>query len=166
MRHLSLAALAAVVLSGDAAAAPAPAETKANTPIKGPAPVLGRVGKIDADKGTVEVRSLESVSTTRTVYVVVPVKRAGGTVEHVPQARNFTDTYTLMKSLSWSGKTGQALDGQGKKIADELLWQRLRPGETVLYLDADAVDSAWLRVLKPDAVILMSRLPKPPKPEK
>src|SRR5947209_3764131 len=101
-RILSLAAGAALVLSGVAAAAPAPPESKVDAPKSAP-PAFTTVGKVDAEKGTVELVSFEKVPVQQTVTVNETVN-VNGQVKLVPVARTVTTYQTVMRSTLWSAK--------------------------------------------------------------
>src|SRR5262245_25344551 len=136
-----------------ALAAPALAQEKDKGPAS-PPPTLHVVSRVDADKGEVWVTQIIMVPATEKRVVVVKVLVNG---KEVPENRETTVTVTRheTREVLWSAKGGRAVDGAGEPIKADELGKRVKAGDTVLVGTGDRVDPAWLKVLKPEAVILL-----------
>jgi hypothetical protein len=127
-----------------------------------PPPTLHSVTRVAADRGEIQYQVTMTVPVTEKRTVAETVNQNGKQV-----VVNREVTVTMMrqeaKEVLWSAKAGRAIDGSGKPVAADELFKRLKAGDTILHAPGDKVDPAWLKVLKPDAVILLTAPPAPPK---
>jgi uncharacterized protein YkwD len=146
-RHLT-ACLAVTLLTIVARAAEEPF-----APSSGP-PTIGFVHSIDGDKGiiTALVAMSKPVFETRTKIVEQVVD---GVKMQKQVAFTVTRWVTELQLRQWSAKDGNAVDPKGNVLTMSDLSKRLKKSDAILIAAGKKVDSAYLQVLKPDAVILL-----------
>ena len=62
---------------------------------------------------------------------------------------------TRKRTVQWKVEGHDVLDNQGKDIAKEQIWQRIKPGAIVFYCEAKAVTPAFLKTLSSEATIVV-----------
>jgi hypothetical protein len=134
------------------------------TPVNGPsAPLLVLVTAIDTK---LQVILLESEVQERVIrYRPVEEKREfAGRVETRVVQVPILETRSEKRRYQWSTNGNQAFDAAGEKLQTDRLWERVKPGATVLLLEGKSLDMAWQKILKPEVVILTQRtiVPIPP----
>lgn len=147
------------VLAMPALAAPAP------TP---PAPVphgqyanlsTATVAKVDRDTQTITwtytVTVPVNVTEMRAVERIIEVQgMKRSVIEMVPVT--VTRMVVQERATVWSAKENKAIDALGKPLSWDELIRRIQPNSAVLTGSGSAVDPRYLRLFKPDTVILLA----------
>jgi len=154
------------LLSGLAVvAAPLPADTPRE--VTGPPPRLVLIQKVDKARKLVSTCEFEAVPVTKQKTVQ---KKVGGQV--VAETVNYIEYVHVRKEVPFRMKGVVVYDTEGKVLAPDTYWQRLKVGAVVL-LSADnkKVDPAYLKFARPETLILVlfpeepgETVPIPPEP--
>jgi hypothetical protein len=149
MRCRSLPALSAVLLAFSA-----PAQEKADLPASAP-PQFLRVVAVDADKGQLRLMVCKLVAESFEVRVtrkavIDGVERELGTAEKRVRMK------PVCEESIWKIGELSAIDGSGQRIDPKDLPKRVHKGDTVLHVVGDKVDPVWLKIVRPEAVILLT----------
>ncbi|HKI32374.1 MAG TPA: hypothetical protein VKA46_10935 [Gemmataceae bacterium] len=150
-------ALLAVVLAS-AVAAPAPPE-EAVKPPQGPPPaqVLASMTKDGEFEITQPVLVPYVVTETRTVNV-------GGRL--VPQSVNVTAYKTVQVTRRIKGEGVKVYTAAGKEVDAKDVPDKLKKPTIVLFAaDGNKVDPFYLKIIKPDTLVVVAPLPEPTAPE-
>lgn len=109
--------------------------------------------------GKLEILLVQQRPVQETITVPVKVFQDGQETTRT-ETRTVTKWVCEMKLARWDAARGKALGADGKPIAAAELAGRLKKGDTILVGLGDSVDSAWLKALKPETVILLTPEPK------
>jgi hypothetical protein len=136
-------------MTGTTVAAPVPPRNDKPT---GPTPQVLAVTAVDASEGTFITQHTDQVM----VPVIIPkvVEDAGvKKVVHVTEYRAESRTYLTKSNLS--GFKGYTADG--KELAARELLDKLKPGSIIVVsLGSDKIDRAYLKLFKPDTLVMVS----------
>lgn len=138
-----------------AAVVPVPKDRPESAP-KGPPPSFYVVNKVDIER--LEFESTQPVITQEVVAFPRPVAGAGRGVMEVVSIKQ---TVTRVRRVRVSLRGATASTAAGEELSTLQALKRLTPGMVVLCgTNGQAVESAYLRAIRPETIILV--LPRPP----
>ena len=148
-----------VLLSG-VFAKPVPEASKTVPAPTNAPPTMVTVGQIDRNIGEIRVKVLQQVpvTVTKVVQEVVNVNGNQVVVERAV-AETTMKTQISERKVKIDG-TLKIMEATGEKMATEKFFDRVKSGDTILHAHGTAIDEAWLRVLRPDVIVLLD--PAPP----
>jgi hypothetical protein len=146
-----------VAVAGTTIAAPVPPRN--DKPPTGPTPQVLTVTEVDASAGTIILQHTEQVAVP--VAVLKEVENAG-VKKVVPVTEYRTEMRTFMTKSELSGFKCYTADG--KELTAKELLGKLKPGSIIIFSSSsDKVDPAYLRLFKPDTLVLASTAPAVPR---
>ena len=148
-----------VLLSG-AFAKPVPEASKTVAAPTNAPPTMVTVGQIDRNIGEIRVKVLQQipVTVTKIVQEIVNVNGNQVTVQRAV-AETTMKTQISERKVKIDG-TLKIMEATGEKMATEKFFDRIKAGDTILHAHGAAIDEAWLRVLRPNVIVLLD--PAPP----
>ncbi len=117
------------------------------------------LGKVDRNAGTAAVEIFETVPITKSVNVPVIVT-VDGMKKTVYEPRTVTEYTTVVKQVVLSIEDARVFTGDGKELSGDARRDALKQGAVVLTGTGEAADPKWFKLLKPDAVLLLTS-PRP-----
>ena len=149
-----------LILLAGAFAKPVPEASKTVPAPTNAPPTMVTVGQIDRAVGEIRVKVIQQVPVTVT-KIVTDVLNVGG--NQVPVQRAVAETKMETRTTERKVKIDGAmkiLEASGEKIATDKFFDRIKTGDTILHAHGTAIDEAWLRVVRPDVIVLLD--PAPP----
>ena len=135
-------------------------DTIAVAAAKSAPPSFAFVHDLDKSQNLVYVLTIEQVprEETRTVTETVEQNGKAFQVTRLIKVRVYVPVSRVTK---WDASKGTAINGAGKKLSREDLFQQLKAGDTILTYSGD-LDQAFLKPLKENVVLL--QMPPPVAP--
>jgi hypothetical protein len=127
------------------------AQNQPAMPKSGP-PSFAFVHDVDKSQNLIYVRTIEYVPEERTATVSEVVEANGQKIQ-VPKTVKVTVAVPVMRVTKWDAEKGVAINGAGKKLSRDDLFEQLKAGDTI-FLYGGALDQAFLKPLKENVVLL------------
>jgi hypothetical protein len=131
-------------------------------PLLSPPPSFVQVGDVQPAKGLLKLIAAKTIFED-VKYRVPVVVLQDGVKKTVFEERTTRKPRIVTEEMEARGDNLQVLDGAGRKLEVGELWKRVKKGDTVLVVHDVKIDPVWLRVVKPEATILVLSL-TPAKP--
>jgi hypothetical protein len=126
------------------------------TPKSGP-PTFAFVYDLDKSQNLVYVQTIEFVPREETRMVVETIDENGRKFQVTRQVKVYVYV-PVSRVTKWDAEKGAAINGAGKKLTREDLFQQLRAGDSILIYSGE-VDPMFLKPLKENTILLQMETP-------